>query len=78
MKNLIIEFNGYDTALNVVANSKNKEAIKLSKDFLQFQEKSEKLTGDNDNPFNPDVHDYIETEERYLNEISNIFKPSTN
>ena len=78
MKNLIIEFNGYDTALNVVANSKNKQAIMLSKDFLQFQEKSEKLTGDNDNPFNPDVHDYIETEEKYLSEISNILKPSTN
>ena len=77
MKNLIIEFNGYDTALNVVANSKNKQAIMLSKDFLQFQEKSEKLTGDNDNPFNPDVHDYIETEEKYLSEVTKLIIQTT-
>ena len=76
--NLIIEDNGYDTALNVVKYSTDKEAVKLSKEFLKFQEENEKITEDNDNPFNPDVHDYIETEEKYLNEISNILKPSTN
>ena len=78
MQNLIIPFNGYDTALNIVAHSKNKQAIMLSIDFLKFQEESENFTGDDDNPFNADVHDYIETEEKYLNEISNILKPSTN
>ena len=72
MQNLIIPFNGYDTALNIVAHSTNKQAITLSKDFLQFQEESENLTGDDDNPFNADVHDYIETEEKYLNDVTKL------
>jgi hypothetical protein len=71
---IIVEFNGYDTALNVVKYSTNEQAVKISKEFLEFSEESEKLTGDNDNPFNPDVHDYIETEEIYLNEISKLIK----
>lgn len=72
MQNLIIQFNGYDTALNVVKYSDNKQAIKLSKEFLKFQEQSEKLTGDDDNPFNADVHTYIETEETFLKEINKL------
>jgi hypothetical protein len=72
MQNLIIQFNGYDTALNVVKYSDNKQAIKLSKEFLKFQKESEKLSGDDDNPFNADVHTYIEIEEIFLKEITEL------
>ena len=66
---LIIEDNAYDTSLNIVKSSTDKKAVKLSRDFLKFQKKSEKLTGDNDNPFNADVHSYIEEEEKYFKKL---------
>jgi hypothetical protein len=66
---LIVEDNAYDTALNIVAHSTNKQAVKLSKEFLKFQGESEELTGDCDNPFNPDVHNYIEEEENYFKKL---------
>lgn len=77
MSAIIVQFNGYDTALNVVKYSKNKEAIKLSKDFLKFQKQSEKLTGDNDNPFNADVHTHIEVEDKYLSEVIKLIIQTT-
>ncbi len=66
---LIVEYNAYDTALNIVKSSTDKIAVKLSKDFLKFQKETEKLTGDCDNPFNADVHNYIEEEEKYFKKL---------
>ena len=64
--------NAYDTALWIIGNETNEELIGLAKEMLIEYEKNEELIGDDDNPFNPYVHNLCELEEKFLTKVKLI------
>ena len=62
--------NAYDVANWIIKDhGEDCNTYKTSKKFLEEYAKREEVIGDDDNPFNPDVNECIEEEEKFLKDI---------
>ena len=66
---LIVEDNAFDTANNIVKQSTDIKAIKLSKSFLAKYAINEKLIGDDNSPFNVVVERHNHLEQNYFKKL---------
>lgn len=68
MKTIFIQ--SYEIAVEIAEKHKDSKFYSAAVQFLKDCKASEQLTGDDDNPFNSDVHDFIQVEEQFKKELN--------
>lgn len=67
MKTIFIQ--SYDIAVEIAEKHKDSKFYSAAVQFLKDCKASEQLTGDDDSPFNSDVHDFIQIEEQFRKDL---------